>query len=95
MMSLQVAKGFGYRSTLHNGGRGLTIVIFAAKKGRGQKIPTTAWVFQGLLADIVDALAGKCGRRISISLLFLNWLHTGFAVSCHIGGVIQSSQQGP
>ena len=41
-------------STLSNAGGGLKIVIFAAKKGWGQKIPTTAWVFQGLLADILS-----------------------------------------
>ena len=35
MMSFQVAKGFG--STFYNGGRGLTIVIFAAKKDKGRK----------------------------------------------------------
>ena len=30
MMSFQVAKGLAIDSTLYNGGRGLTIVIFAA-----------------------------------------------------------------
>ena len=54
MMSFQIAKDFRYRdSTLCEGGRGLTIVISAAKIGRGWKIPNTVWVFQGLLADIV------------------------------------------
>ena len=40
-------------STLYEGGRGLTIVISAAKIRRGWEIPNTVWVFQGLLADIV------------------------------------------
>ena len=43
-------------STLCKGGRGLTIVISAPKIGWGWKIPSTAWVFQGLLADIVAGI---------------------------------------
>ena len=43
----------------HYWGRGLTIVISAAKIGRGWKIPkNTGWVFQGLLPDIVGSELG-------------------------------------
>ena len=38
-------------STLYERVRGLTIVISAAKIGRGWKIPNTVWVFHGLLAN--------------------------------------------
>ena len=40
-------------STLCERRRGLTIVIPAAKIGRGWEIPDTVWMFQGLFADIV------------------------------------------
>ena len=45
IVSFQTAKGFGYR--FDEGGRGLTIVISAAKIGRGWKISNSVWVFQG------------------------------------------------
>ena len=44
-------------STLYERGRGLTIIISAAKIGQGWKIPNTIWVFHGLLADIVVVLS--------------------------------------
>ena len=35
MMSFQVGKGFGFRFNIVERGKGLTIAIFAAIKGRG------------------------------------------------------------
>ena len=68
-------------STLYKGGKGLSIFISAAKKGRGQKIPTTVWVFQGLLADVVLDLSQHI-IFIAFSCILSIFLRSGDLANC-------------
>ena len=53
MMSLQVAKGFGYRINICIKGEGGSQLLFLQRKKDGGRKFLKLWVFQVLLADIV------------------------------------------
>ena len=69
-MSLQKIRTSAIDPTLYEEGWGPTTVISAAKVGWGWKIYNTVWMFQGLLADILDFELGSLYERC----IACNWL---------------------